>query len=116
MTEGHYPSGDAVGPEGHVFGHDLRNQPRALGQLALAGSHGLTWEQLARLTGWHHGTASGVLSTLHRAGKVERLVRKRNRRSIYVLPWYVAGRETVKPKPNPRQCPECVEAHAQHGA
>lgn len=42
----------------------------------------------------HHGTASGTLSLLHKAGQIDRLAGKRNGQKIYVLPLYVGGRLT----------------------
>ena len=56
--------------------------------------YGLTWKELADVGGWHHGQASGVLSNLHKAGKIARLTERRNRCFIYVLPEYVNSRET----------------------
>lgn len=42
----------------------------------------------------HHGTASGTLSILHRAGKIARLTETRNGARVYVLPEHVADRPT----------------------
>lgn len=56
---------------------------------------GVTWKELADGTGWHHGQASGVLSVLHKTGRIARLTERRNRCAIYVLPEYVQGRETA---------------------
>lgn len=56
---------------------------------------GITWTELARYTGWHHGQASGVLSVLHKAGRIARLTATRDRCAVYVLPCYVNGRETA---------------------
>lgn len=64
--------------------------------------HGTTWKELATFYGWHHGQASGVLSVLHKAGKIARLTERRNRCAVYVLPEYVNGRETA---PHGRQQP-----------
>jgi hypothetical protein len=46
----------------------------------------------------HHGTLSGALTALHKAGRIARLTEKRDRCSIYVAPEFVNGRETVEPK------------------
>lgn len=54
---------------------------------------GLTWKELARLLKLHHGQASGVLSTLHKAGLIARLTDRRDRCHIYVLPKWVDERE-----------------------
>lgn len=61
---------------------------------------GLTWKELSDLTGWHHGTASGALSVLHKAKIIDRLSQTRNRCQIYVLPDFVEGRVTHHYRPN----------------
>lgn len=66
---------------------------------------GLTWKELADLTGWHHGQASGVLSVLHKEGQIVRLRERRNRSSIYVLDRYVSGRELSNR--TVRRCKNC---------
>lgn len=55
---------------------------------------GVTWKELADIMGWHHGQASGVLSTLHKAGRISRLTERRDRCFVYVLPEHVNGRDT----------------------
>lgn len=75
-------------------GETARNQNITLNHLLGANLQGLTWKDLADRTGWHHGTASGVLSVLHKSGLIARLSETRNRCSIYVLPQYVQGRKT----------------------
>jgi DNA-binding MarR family transcriptional regulator len=63
-----------------------RRQGQALASLRLAGGRGLTWKELADARGWHHGTASGVLSVLHKEGRIVRLRDERRQRSaVYVL-------------------------------
>lgn len=59
-----------------------------------AGADGLTWRELSGLTGWHHGTASGALSVLHKSGLISRLKDSRNRCKIYVSNDYVLDRVT----------------------
>ena len=67
--------------------------------LALLGARertGATWKEVAQVEGWHHGQASGALSTLHKVGRIARLAHeRRDRCSVYVLPEHVNGRETV---------------------
>lgn len=70
-------------------------QARTLHLLLVEREHGLTWKELADLTGWHHGQASGVLSVLHKEGRVARLTERRARCQVYVLPQHVADRETA---------------------
>lgn len=101
LPVGTYPAatGDAaaaVGDTGHVV-RGMR-QAEALAALKGAGSQGMTWTELGARFGWHHGTASGLLSTLHRGGKIARLSDKRGGRSVYVLPAFVMGRATIDPK------------------
>lgn len=57
--------------------------------------NGYTWRELAEVTGWHHGQASGALSMLHKEGRVARLTARRDRCQVYVLPEHVNGRETA---------------------
>lgn len=73
-----------------------RNQRReqTIRSLAEATGRGLTWRELADLQGWHHGQASGILSVLHREGRISCLALKRGRSHIYMLTEYVDGRET----------------------
>jgi Ser/Thr protein kinase RdoA (MazF antagonist) len=84
-----------------------RNQRIALKFLSLEGEHGLTWVELAAITQWHHGASSGVLSVLHKEGKISRLLEKRTRCRVYVLNEYVSGRETDSQGRKPKECPNC---------
>lgn len=71
-------------------------QRRVLGYLRNAGLEGLTWKELAEYMHWHHGSASGVLSVLHKEGHIARLAtQRRHRCAVYVLPEYVQGRATA---------------------
>lgn len=71
-------------------------QKAALAALGARGNLGLTWKELADRLGLHHGQASGVLSGLHKAGRIARLATgRRQRSSVYVLPEYVEGRTTA---------------------
>jgi hypothetical protein len=62
--------------------------------LAGCGPWGVTWLELAAVLDVHHGSASGVLSVLHKGGRICRLTERRNRCKVYCLPEYVNGRET----------------------
>ena len=68
---------------------------------------GLTWRELADCMGWHHGQASGVLSVLHKEGKIARLLETRARCRVYVLEEYVSGRETDSQGRKPKPCSNC---------
>lgn len=65
-------------------------------ELSAFGQHGLTWKELAERNGWHHGQASGVLSVLHKEGRIACLAERRGGCSIYVMPQYVDERKTVE--------------------
>lgn len=74
--------------------HRRDNQQTAYRILTSVGGQGLTWKELADQTGWHHGTASGVLSAMHKDGKISRLSQRRDRCKVYVANVYVNGRPT----------------------
>lgn len=74
---------------------DLSTRWAVDGVIDAGREQGLTWKELAWLHGWHHGQASGVLSVLHKTGRIARLTERRNRCAVYVLPEYVHGRETA---------------------
>lgn len=76
------------------------NQKRTLSLLQFSTRGGLTWRELSSITGWHHGTASGALSVLHKAGIIARLSERREKCAVYVALDYVDGRETQPYKPN----------------
>jgi DNA-binding MarR family transcriptional regulator len=63
-------------------GKEYNNQQKALALLK-GNPAGLTWKELADTTGVHHGTASGVLSVLHKSGAIIRSANVRNRCAIY---------------------------------
>lgn len=73
-------------------GKTADHQRFVLAQLFVAQSAGLTWRELSDLTGWHHGVTSGVLSVLHKTGRIARLTEKRNRCAIYVALAHVDDR------------------------
>lgn len=88
-------------------GKTAANQKRTLALLEDAAEHGITWKELATSEEWHHGTASGVLSVLHKDGKIARLVAKRDKCRIYVANNYVNDRETDSQGRKPKECPNC---------
>jgi hypothetical protein len=83
-----------------------KRQQDVILMLSTAGSYGLTWREVSEITEWHHGTSSGALSVLHKAGRIERLTEKRNGCKVYVLDIFVEGRETEK-QGNKKRCPHC---------
>lgn len=74
-------------------------QRTTLRLLGNAGAYGLTYRELGDRTGWHHGQSSGVLSGLHKAGRIVRLTETRGRCKVYCLPLSstVLGRPTEQP-------------------
>lgn len=87
-------------------GETKYRQQAALFYVFREGPDGVTWKELGDIMGWHHGTASGALSVLHKEGAVARLSERRDRCKVYVHPDFVEGREveahgrTVKPCSN----------------
>lgn len=65
-------------------GTTSERQSVTLRLLERADHKGLTWKELSEATGWHHGSASGVLSVLHKSDKIKRLAESRDRCAIYV--------------------------------
>lgn len=76
-------------------GATLRLQTRLFLMVTNRLSRGLTVaEARAAIPSQHHGSISGALSNLHKAGKVACLVETRDKCHIYVAPDFVRGRET----------------------
>jgi len=70
------------------------------------GSLGITWKDVSRELNLHHGSASGVLSVLHKTGHLFRLQDARNRCKIYVLPYYLNDRK-IEEFGRKKCCPHC---------
>jgi hypothetical protein len=88
-------------------GREENNQQKALRLLKLRGTAGLTWKELSQDTGWHHGTASGILSVLHMSGAIVRIYTTRNRCKVYV---HQNFKDDVKIEPYKKReklCPNC---------
>ena len=88
-------------------GRELNNQQLALHLLKQAGTNGLTWKELSQATEMHHGTASGVLSVLHKEGAAARRTLTRMRCKIYIHQDY---KELVIVEPyviKQKLCPHC---------
>lgn len=88
-------------------GRELTNQVRALHLLKKAETTGLTWKELAIATGWHHGTASGVLSVMHMAGAIVRTYTTRNRCKVYVHQNFKDDVKVEPYKKREKHCPHC---------
>lgn len=89
-------------------GQTAKYQDSALAYLEDVAEWGATWRELAEYLGAHHGTASGILSILHKAGKIARLAERRDKCKVYVLPRHIAGRLTESPgRTKKHPCPAC---------
>jgi hypothetical protein len=76
-------------------GTTSERQRRVLEYLRRQGRDGATWKEVSGYFAWHHGQASGALSTLHKERHIARLaVERRSRCAVYVLPEHVEGRAT----------------------
>lgn len=87
-------------------GKTALRQAQALNLLASRTTVGLTWKELSEYTGLHHGTASGVLSVLHKAGRIARLKESRNGCKVYVDLRCVNNRQ-VETQGRKKSCPHC---------
>lgn len=88
-------------------GREYNNQQKALALLKQSASQGLTWKELSEQTDMHHGTASGVLSVLHKSGAILRTTRTRNRCKVYMD---IAFTDKVMHEPYKEKatlCPHC---------
>ena len=88
-------------------GKEYNNQQKALALLKEARANGLTWKELSEHTGMHHGTASGVLSVLHKSSAILRSIHVRNGCKIYYSIQYT---DAVRHEPYKRKeklCPNC---------
>lgn len=84
---------EARATEADRSGETARRQRAVLAYLALRQERGATWQEVGRVLDLHHGQASGVLSNLHKAGRITRLTESRNRCKLYVLNECVDGRD-----------------------
>lgn len=75
-------------------GTTTMRQGVALSYLRQVGEWGATWKEFGDEFGYHAGQSSGVLSVLHKEGRIVRLKNRRDRCSVYVMPEFVQGRET----------------------
>jgi hypothetical protein len=87
-------------------GQTARRQAEALKFLQEQKTLGATWKELSQVTGLHHGTTSGVLSVLHKAGRIARLKERRNRCKVYVDLDSIKGR-AVEGQGRKKNCPHC---------
>ena len=87
-------------------GKTALRQAQALNLLSQRKIAGLTWKEFSEITGLHHGTASGVLSVLHKTGRIARLKETRNGCKVYVDVFCVEGR-VIEKQGRKKCCPHC---------
>ena len=87
-------------------GRTALRQAQALNLLSQRKIAGLTWKEFSEITGLHHGTASGVLSVLHKTGRIARLKETRNGCKVYVDVFCVQGR-VIEKQGRKKCCPHC---------
>ena len=87
-------------------GKTAQRQAQAIDLLNQNYERGLTWKEFSFITGLHHGTASGVLSVLHKTGRIARLKESRNGCKVYVGLSWVQNRVVEKQGRN-KCCPHC---------
>ena len=88
-------------------GREKNHQILALTHLKLSGLSGVTWKELADSQGWHHGTASGILSVLHQSGAIVRTIKRRNGCKVYVHQDYKDQVMHEVYKKREKLCPHC---------
>ena len=87
-------------------GRTALRQAQALNLLSQREMAGLTWKEFSEITGLLHGTASGVLSVLHKTGRIARLKETRNGCKVYVDVFCVQGR-VIEKQGRKKCCPHC---------
>lgn len=88
-------------------GTTSERQQYVVNMLDHRGRSGITWKELGNITGWHHGQASGILSVLHKDGRISRLLDRRAKCRIYVHPSHIGDRLTDSQGRKPKPCPNC---------
>lgn len=87
-------------------GTTLKRQNKVIEYLDERGALGATWKEVSDVFDWHHGTSSGILSTLHKTNSIARLTTRRNRCKVYVLPEYV-GDSATESQGRAKVCHNC---------
>ena len=108
QTSGHSgtDTSKARAVEADKSGKTAMRQAQAIDLLNENYERGLTWKEFSSITGLHHGTASGVLSVLHKTGRIARLKESRNGCKVYVGLNWVQNRVVEKQGRN-KCCPHC---------
>lgn len=82
-------------------------QSQVLAFVLSRGEQGATFVEVGERFGFHHGTSSGVLSVLHKAGLLARLTVKRGKCQVYVHPDFIQGRDTARHGRLRKPCSNC---------
>ena len=62
-----------------------KRQREVMAFLWAQADRGATWYEVAEHLGIHHGSASGALSNLHKAGRIVRTTDRRGRSEVYMI-------------------------------
>lgn len=89
------------------FGDTAARQQYVLNLLEASKEYGATWKEISDKSNMHHGQSSSALSVLHKAGRIARLIERRDKCRVYVLNEYVFERETDSQGRRPKPCPNC---------
>ncbi len=84
-------------------GSAAASQVAILADLGAHGMFGSTCHEAERRLGMSHETYTGARTNLHRRGDIVRLLERRERRHVYVMPEYVMSRDVVPFRPHPRR-------------
>jgi predicted transcriptional regulator len=87
-------------------GKEYNNQQKALALLK-DNPNGLTWKEFGSALDIHHGTASGVLSVLHKVGAIIRSANVRDGCAIYYHLQYADSIVNQVYKKKQKLCPQC---------
>ena len=93
-AEAGHPTSEERAEREATTGRAAHRQRAALVWVLGSEEYGVTWSELSKSEGWHHGQATSALSNLHRRGLIARLKDSRWGSSVYVSPEFVGGRET----------------------
>lgn len=102
--EGGYPNG--IGHSGSETSEEAskrvtgRRSQQVHTLVANSKHRGLTVNEVQQALRIGHGSASGALTRLHRAGYIVRLTQKRNGQQVYMAEAFSAGREQSPYRPN----------------
>jgi hypothetical protein len=89
-----------------ITGREENNQEKTL-EMLKQHPNGLIWKDIAVANNWHHGTASSVLSILHKVGAIVRSTEVRNKCKVYYHPDHADSVIAEVQGRKPRICSSC---------